>query len=161
MSDIMKAFEFAKEKHKGQVDKSGKPYIFHPVRVSNGVETDSEKVVAILHDVLEDTDATVKDLLKIGVSLSEIDAVVLLTKEKNEPYMEYIKRLSKNDMARHVKMSDLRHNMDMSRIENPTEKDYARLEKYKKAYNYLNSVEMEVLKEKGKYNGKEQDDIYL
>ena len=128
---------FIAEKHKGQVDKSGKPYIVHPVTVALNCKSESGKRVALLHDVLEDTDATIEELIQLGLSDEEIEAVVLLTKPKKEDYMDYVKRVAKNPIAREVKLQDLTHNMDLTRLKEITEKDLKRKEKYEKAYQYL------------------------
>ena len=140
MKQLSEIMEFAFRKHDGQKDKAGMPYILHIVAVSLGVKDDKEKAVALLHDVLEDTDTTPQELLDFGIDKDVVDAVVLLTRDNHEDYMEYVKRLASNPLARAVKMSDLRHNMQTDRIPNPTEKDFKRLEKYKKAYAYLESL---------------------
>ena len=137
MRDFIPIFEFAYQKHDGQLDKAGQPYILHPITVALGCKEESEKVVAYLHDVLEDTDATVDDLINLGLLQEEIDAIVLLTKPKGEEYSAYIERVSKNRLATVVKMSDLRHNMQIDRIPNPSEKDFKRIKKYRKAYEFL------------------------
>ena len=132
------AIATAAKAHEGQTDKAGKPYILHPLRVMLNVKGGiPEKCTAVLHDVIEDTDITSDTLLKLGFSKEVVDAVVLLTRSKDEDYMEYVKRLKANPIARAVKLADLADNMDMSRIPNPTEKDFARLEKYKKAKSLL------------------------
>ena len=132
------AIATAAKAHKGQTDKAGKPYILHPLRVMLNVKGGiPEQCAAVLHDVIEDTDITSDTLLKLGFSKEVVDAVVLLTRSKDEDYMEYVKRLKANPIARAVKLADLADNMDMSRIPNPTEKDLARLEKYKKAKSIL------------------------
>ncbi len=132
------AIATAAKAHEGQTDKAGKPYILHPLRVMLNVKGGiPEQCAAVLHDVIEDTDITSDTLLKLGFSKEVVDAVVLLTRSKDEDYMEYVKRLKANPIARAVKLADLSDNMDMSRIPNPTEKDLARLEKYKKAKSIL------------------------
>lgn len=140
MKDLSEILEFACNKHGHQIDKAGMPYIFHIVEVSLGVDDTREKAVAFLHDVLEDTDTTADELLEFGIEPEVVEAVEILTRKKNEDYMEYIKKVATNPLSRNVKMSDLRHNMKIERIPNPTEKDYARLEKYKKAYEYLENL---------------------
>ena len=139
--------DFMLKKHSGQKDKSGKPYIQHPMFVSSHCKTYEAKVVALLHDVLEDTDATIEDLKKIGLGQKEIDAIVLLTKPEKEDYMHYVKRVAQNPIAREVKMADLTHNMDLTRLDVITEKDIARTEKYKKAYEYLENYKEKELGE--------------
>ena len=132
------AIATAAKAHAGQTDKAGKPYILHPLRVMLNVKgCIPEQCAAVLHDVIEDTDITAEALLELGFSKEVVDAVVLLTRSKDEDYMEYVKRLKANPIARAVKLADLADNMDMSRIPNPTEKDLARLEKYKKAKSLL------------------------
>ena len=132
------AIATAAKAHEGQTDKAGKPYILHSLRVMLNVKgCIPEQCAAVLHDVIEDTDITAEALLELGFSKEVVDAVVLLTRSKDEDYMEYVKRLKANPIARAVKLADLSDNMDMSRIANPTEKDLARLEKYKKAKSIL------------------------
>lgn len=141
MSRYSKILEFAMQKHFGQTDKSGKPYILHPVEVALSLYKDSDKVVALLHDVLEDTDATIDDLVALGLEDCEIEAVKLLTKPHKEDYMHYVRRVAENPIARRVKMADLRHNMDITRLDVVTERDLARVEQYKKAYRILEDAE--------------------
>lgn len=131
---INKAIEIASKAHDGQLDKAQNPYIFHPLRVmlyTQGGE--KEQCVAVLHDVLEDTNLTAEYLLNEGFGEDIVTALKLLTRTPEDDYMEYIHRLKNNPIARAVKLADLRDNMDMTRIPNPTEKDFIRLEKYKKA----------------------------
>ena len=133
------AIRISANAHFGQVDKAGKPYIFHPLRVMNSVDTIEKKIVAILHDVVEDTDLTFNDLLEAGVPKASIEALKLLTHEKDAPYMDYIKIISSNPVARSVKIADLTDNSDLSRLSKVTEKDLERLDKYKKALDVLKS----------------------
>ena len=130
---INKAIEIAAKAHNNQTDKAGEPYILHPLRVMLSVKGET----AVLHDVLEDTDITEEYLISEGFSLEIIDALRLLTRKKEDDYMEYISRLKSNRTARAVKLADLTDNMDISRIKNPTEVDYQRLEKYRKAKKLL------------------------
>ena len=134
---LNKAIETAAKAHDGQRDKAGKPYILHPIRVMLGVEGEYEQCAAVLHDVLEDTEITAEDLKKEGFPDEVIEALKLLTRTEEDDYFDYVNRLKPNKIARAVKLSDLKDNMDMSRIANPTEKDFARLEKYKKAKKIL------------------------
>ncbi len=131
------AIKVATEAHKDQVDKGGKPYIGHPTAVAASVNEPDQKIAAYLHDVIEDTPITADDLLRMGFTPKIVDSIKLLTKDKNVPYEEYLKNIRSDSVARAVKIADLKHNMDLSRIPNPTEKDYARLEKYKKALAFL------------------------
>ena len=130
------ADEFAAKKHYGQVDKAGAPYIEHPRAVALKLDGELEKVVALLHDTVEDTDATIEEIRDLfGNEVA--DAVALLTHDKSVPYMDYIESVKSNDVARKVKMADLSHNMDLSRLPVVTDKDYERVEKYRKAYEKL------------------------
>lgn len=106
------AIEFAIKKHHGQRDKQGRVYILHPIRVMQSVNTYEEKMVAILHDVLEDTDATVSDLQMMGMPLLVIEALKTITRDKdNDSYFEYINKVKNNEIARVVKIMDLRDNL--------------------------------------------------
>lgn len=127
------AKEIAERAHMGQVDKGGHPYMEHVRTVVNGVDTPLEKTVAYLHDVLEDTDTEIT-----GFPKEVMFPIRLLTHKKNVPYMEYIKALKQSDVAVAVKKADLKNNMDLGRIAHPTEKDFKRVEKYKKALEILN-----------------------
>lgn len=127
----------AKLAHKGQKDKAGIDYFTHPEAVAAMLETPEEKVVGYLHDTVEDTDVTVEEIRTVfGDEIA--DAVALMTHADGVPYMDYVKEIGKNPLARKVKLADLTHNMDISRIPNPTQRDYDRIEKkYKPAYVYL------------------------
>lgn len=131
------ALSIAQEAHKGQVDKAGIDYINHPIYVASLVETDEEKAAALLHDVIEDSDMTLSDLLNHGIPSEVLQAVSILTKDKKLTYQEYLSRVKTNEIARKVKLADLKHNSDLSRITNPSEKDFSRSEKYKKAIEFL------------------------
>ena len=130
------ALQIAKKAYAGQVDKAGKDYILHPMTVAYCMDTDTEKAIAYLHDVLEDTDASVDELRNM-FSTEIVDAVITLTRNKDDSYFEYIQKVSKSKLAKKVKAADLLHNLDITRIKRPTEQDYKRLEKYKKAILYL------------------------
>ena len=131
------ALKIATEAHKGQVDKAGVPYINHPLTVASLVDTEEEKIVALLHDTIEDTNITEQDLLNYGFSNKIVEAVKLLTHNKNVPYMDYVAKIKDNELARKVKIADLTHNSDLSRLKEITEKDKKRYEKYQKALVYL------------------------
>ena len=136
---VRQAYETALAAHHGQVDKSGVEYINHPVTVAAYVaENISAVIVALLHDVAEDTSLTV-DMLKKKIPLTdeEFQALKLLTHDTTTPYLEYVTRLKANDLARVVKIADLKHNSDLSRIKNPSPKDFARVEKYQAALKIL------------------------
>ncbi len=136
MSQAEKALEVATKAHFGQKDKAGKDYILHPIMVASFMESDSEKAVAYLHDVVEDTNVTLDDLRNIFTD-EVVNAVEAITKRKNEPYDDYLKRVSSNKIARKVKVSDLLHNSDLTRLQTITEKDIKRVNKYKRGIIYL------------------------
>ena len=138
-SQSEKAYEIAKKAHLGQVDKAGEDYIKHPEKVASFVETDEEKAVAYLHDVIEDTELTLEDLSEYGFSKEVIEAVDIITKKRGEDYQSYLNSVKKNKLARAVKLADLRHNSDLTRLIKVTEKDIKRKEKYQKAIDFLNS----------------------
>lgn len=126
----------AYEAHKDQVDKSGVPYIYHPIHVAEQMNTETECIVALLHDVVEDTDVTFKQLEEV-FSIEIIDTLKLLTREKTIEYDEYIKRIKNNSIACKVKIADLMHNLDETRLDFVTDDDIKRNEKYKKALQIL------------------------
>ncbi len=138
---VQKAYAIAKAAHFGQVDKAGVEYLNHTVTVALGVADDiSAVIVALLHDVLEDTNYDFDDLKSaVPLNSEEIDALKLLTHDKNIPYFEYIEKIKTNKLATKVKIADLQHNSDLSRIpENSrTDKDLARVEKYRQALQIL------------------------
>ena len=122
--------------HEGQLDKAGQPYLSHPVTVAQKVHTPEEKVTALLHDVLEDTfvlPETIENLFGAEI----LTAVQAVTKMPGESYMDFVARAKQNPIARAVKLADLEHNMDLSRIPNPMGEDLARVEKYRKAKAFL------------------------
>jgi hypothetical protein len=137
MSHLQRALEITIEAHKNQKQKDGSPYAFHPIRLSMSLKTEEQKIVALLHDVVEDTNWTFDDLRSEGFSESVIDALRLLTHDDGSPYEEYIERLSCNPLASDVKISDLTDNMEIKRIPEPSEKDFARLQKYHRAWRRL------------------------
>ena len=119
--------------HDGQTDKGGRPYIEHPMAVADKVEGEDLKVTALLHDVLEDTRVT-HDTLANLFGRRIADAVDALTRREGETYEAFIERVCQDDLARVVKLADLEHNMDLSRISNPSEEDFRRVDKYRKAH---------------------------
>lgn len=137
MSTLEKAIALAAKKHAGQIDKAGQPYILHPLRLMFNVDTIEQKMVAVMHDLLEDTDTTIVDLISLGFSQNVIDAVVALTKKEGESRLDAAKRIVKNPLARTIKLADLADNMDISRIKSPTARDLSRLEEYKKVKEFL------------------------
>ena len=138
-SQSEKAYKIAKKAHLGQVDKAGEDYIKHPEKVASFVKTDEEKAVAYLHDVIEDTELTLVDLHEYGFSKEILEAVDVITKKRGEDYQSYLNSVKNNKLARAVKLADLRHNSDLTRLAKVTEKDIKRKEKYQKAIDFLNS----------------------
>lgn len=128
---IRKAYCLSKNAHKGQVDKAGRDYFLHPCVVAENVHTVNEKVVALLHDVVEDTEVSLQDLEDAGFPRVVVDAVDAITKRAGEAYDKYIERVKNNRIALIVKISDMQHNSDISRIKDPKEEDYERVKKYR------------------------------
>lgn len=137
---LEEAIKLASIKHYGQRDKANKPYIFHLLYVMNNVNDLKAKIVGVLHDILEDTDITKDDLLNYGFSEEIVIAVEILTKSKNQKYMNYIENIKSNNIARKVKLIDLKHNIDLTRLPKISDNDLKRTIKYIKAYNYLKEV---------------------
>lgn len=138
-----KAMKYMFEHQKNQFDKSGVPYVFHPFTVAFDLETEDECVVALLHDIVEDTSVTFEDLETEGFSSLVIETLKLLTHSDDEDYFEYINRISKNKLATSVKIQDLKHNMQDGRLNEVTEKDILRKEKYQRALDILKGVSYE------------------
>ena len=138
MSTLERAIEIATEAHKGQFDKAGNDYIGHPLRVMEMGKTEEEKIVGVLHDVIEDTDWTFEALAAEGFSEDIIAALRCVTKlSENENYDDFIERVKKNPLAVAVKINDLSDNMDIRRLPYLSDKDVKRLKKYLKAYKRL------------------------
>ena len=138
MSTLQRAIEIATEAHKGQVDKSGTEYIGHPLRVMEMGKSEQEKIIGVLHDVVEDTNWTFEALAAEGFSKEIIDALRCVTKlSDNENYDDFIERVKKNPLAVAVKINDLTDNMDIRRLPYLSDKDVKRLKKYLKAYKKL------------------------
>jgi (p)ppGpp synthase/HD superfamily hydrolase len=133
MGTIEKAIAIAATAHAGQRDKAGEPYILHPLRVMLRLSSEEERIVAILHDVVEDTDWTFERLREEGFSNEVVDAIDSVTKREGETYNDFVDRAGRNAIGRRVKLADLEDNSDLSRIAKPTQKDYQRLEKYRVA----------------------------
>lgn len=131
------ALSIARKAHEGQLDKAGVDYIEHPIYVASQVDTEEEKAVALLHDVIEDSPVSAEGLLQAGLPETVVTAVQVLTKKKEQDYQTYLETVKKNPLARLVKLSDLKHNSDLSRLSSITEKDRERLKKYKKAIDFL------------------------
>lgn len=131
------ALSIATKAHRGQFDKAGIDYIEHPIFVASQVDSEEEKAVALLHDVIEDSSVTAEELLNAGLPETVVTAVQILSKKKGQDYQTYLKTVKSNPLARVVKLADLKHNSDLLRLETITDKDLERLEKYKKAIDYL------------------------
>ena len=132
-----KALSLCFEAHKNQLDKSGMPYVFHPFHLAEQMETVETVVVALLHDIVEDTDYTIDDLKNMGFPNTVTDAIALMTHDANTEYMDYVARIKNNPIAKAVKLADLRHNSDTTRLDDVTEKDLKRVEKYTAAIKFL------------------------
>ena len=131
--ETKKAMKLCYEAHEGQVDKSGMPYVFHPFHVAEQMTDEATTIVALLHDVVKDTDYTLEDLAAEGFGKDILEAVALMTHDDDVPYLDYVAKLKDNPVARAVKLADLAHNSDLSRIGKVDEETRERLEKYKKA----------------------------
>lgn len=133
MSTLERAIAIAATAHEGQADKAGAPYIFHPLRVMMRVATIEGRIVAVLHDVVEDSAITFDDLEKEGFSVAVLEALRSVTRRSEESYEEFVLRAAANPIGRRVKLADLEDNCDLSRISAPKELDHARVEKYRRA----------------------------
>lgn len=131
------ALKTAFEAHKGQTDRSGLPYIFHPYHLAEQMKTEDTAAAALLHDVVEDTDMTLDDLKSLGFPDRVLEAVKLLTHEEGTDYFDYVRKIKTNQTAVAVKLADLEHNSDLTRLSEVTENDLLRLEKYRKAKDIL------------------------
>ena len=137
MKLLEKAIQIAVNAHAGQEGKDGSPYILHPLRLMTKMNSDEERIVAVLHDVVEDTDVTFDDLRKEGFPESTLEAVRLLTHEKAVPYEDYVRRIKPHPLARKVKLADLDDNSDLRRLSRVEDKDLERLRKYHRAWMIL------------------------
>ena len=138
-TDLTKrAMQIAYDAHHGQTDKSGTPYIFHPIHLAEQMQTEADTITAILHDVFEDTDVTLDDLAREGFPSEAIVALQLLTHDDEIPYLDYVCEIKNNPIARNVKFADLKHNSDAGRLGIIDDKARERLEKYKQAMAILN-----------------------
>jgi (p)ppGpp synthase/HD superfamily hydrolase len=140
MTLLEQALALALEIHAGQTDKGGRPYILHPLTLMMQMDTDDERITAVLHDTIEDSDMTINQLQqKLNLPNHIAEAIDLLSHDKNEmDYDSYIERLRSNPLARKVKLADLRHNMDPLRLDQIRDKEAARLAKYHRAWQQLN-----------------------
>lgn len=131
------AIQIALYAHEGQVDKGGSPYILHPLSVMEEMDTIEEKIVAVLHDTIEDSDIKKEELITLGIPEELVDEIDLLTRKDGDTYMQYIAKIKTGKIATKVKLADLKMNMDLSRIKEPTKADFDRVKKYKKAQKRL------------------------
>ena len=136
-----KALKLCFESHKDQVDKSGMPYVFHPFHLAEQMEDEISTVCALLHDVVEDTHYTLKDLEEMGYPAAVIEVLALLNHEDPVPYMDYVREIARNPVARKVKLADLAHNSDVTRMDMVDEKALKRCAKYAEARKLLMEYE--------------------
>ena len=134
-----KAMKLCFDAHKDQVDKSGMPYVFHPFHVAEQMKDEATTIVALLHDVVEDTDYTLEKIAAEGFGQDVVDALALMTHDKNVDYLDYVAKIKDNPIAKAVKLADLAHNSDPTRLDVIDEETQQRLEKYKKAIALLES----------------------
>lgn len=140
LSPLERARELATQAHQGQKDKAGKPYILHPLRVSERCQTDDERIVALLHDVIEDTDTTAQDLERYGFDRRIVEAVLSVTRQEGESYEDFVLRASLNEIGRAVKLHDLEDNLDLTRLTSITDRDLPRINRYINAYRVLSEA---------------------
>ena len=134
-----KALKLCFQAHKDQWDKSGIPYVFHPFHLAEQMTDEATTVVALLHDVVEDTPYTLEDLKDMGFPSEITEAITLMTHDPAVPYMDYVKNIKGNPIARAVKLADLTHNSDLSRLDLVDDRAIRRLEKYAAAIKLLTS----------------------
>jgi len=143
-NQLSKAILIAAQAHDGQYDKRGKPYILHPLHLMSQLMFDIQlATIAVLHDVVEDSEVTITDLYGYGFSYRVLYAVELLTHTSNESYNEYIEKIAGNYDAIRVKRKDLEHNSDITRLKGVTDKDLKRMEKYHKAFTDLGKAKLD------------------
>jgi hypothetical protein len=140
MPTLNDAIILATRAHQGQKDKAGAPYILHPLRLTLKMSTETEKIVAVLHDVLEDTDVTLEDMRRAGYTEPVLDALGCLTRREGELYDDYITRIRQNPLARRVKIADLEDNLNVTRLNHLSDADQIRLKKYRKAWAALTAA---------------------
>ena len=135
--NLERAIEIAVSAHKGKVDKAGSPYILHPLRIMFSLKSEEEKIVGVLHDVVEDSPWSFEDLIEEGFSENVIRGLNSVTAKKGEDYDSFIRRAYSDPIGRNVKIADVTDNLDIKRIDEPTERDFERLKKYLKALKFL------------------------
>ena len=128
-----KALKLCFDAHKDQIDKSGMPYVFHPFHLAEQMKTEETTIVALLHDLVEDTEYTIEDLVDMGFDKAVTDAIALMTHADNVDYMDYVRMIKDNPIAKEVKLADLNHNSDLTRLDVIDEKALIRRKKYLKA----------------------------
>ena len=136
-----KALKLSFEAHKRQEDKSGVPYVFHPYEVASHMKDESSVCVALLHDVVEDTEVTIEDLRKQGFPQEVCEAVRVMTRESGVPYLDYVNEIKVNRIARRVKMADLQHNMDATRMTEISDGHREKMKLYEQAYRILSECD--------------------
>lgn len=132
-----KAMKVCFEAHKDQLDKTGLPYVFHPFHLAEQMDDEISTVCALLHDVVEDTDTTLEDLDEMGFPKEALEALALLTHAPEVPYMDYVREISRNPIATKVKIADLKHNSDVTRLDSVDEWALKRNQKYSEALRIL------------------------
>jgi (p)ppGpp synthase/HD superfamily hydrolase len=137
MPTLEDAISLAAKAHRGRKDKAFAPYILHPLKVMLRMKTKDERIIAVLHDVVEDTKYTLENLRKAGYSQKILRSLDYLTKRDGEEYEEFIKRIRPHPLARRVKIADLKDNLDLKRIKKPKQRDFMRMEKYCRALSEL------------------------
>lgn len=141
MTLIEKSLTIALRAYAGKTDKAGCEYIHHPLRLMAKMTTDREMAVALLHDVIEDSDITAAELLADGIPNEVVEAVLCLTKQAGENYADFVLRAKQNSLARKVKIADIEDNINVLRLSTVTEKDLARIAKYHAAWQVLNAAD--------------------
>ncbi|RLT28372.1 MAG: HD domain-containing protein [Chloroflexi bacterium] len=141
MSQLDDALRIAVAAHAGQVDKAGQPYILHPLRLMMRMTSEAARIVAVLHDVVEDTDVSLDDLRAAGFGDEVIEAVELVTRRDTETYDEFIARIAPHALARQVKLADLEDNMDTRRLQTIDERTVERMQRYLRSWQLLRSIE--------------------
>lgn len=136
-NSVKKALKLCYEVHQKQIDKAGIPYVFHPFYLAMQMDSEEEIIVALLHDVIEDSNYELNDLVTMGFSQIVVEAIACLTHNQNLTYDDYIEKISHNELAKKVKIADLKHNSDLSRLDKITDNDIKRLNKYKRALEIL------------------------
>ena len=132
-----KALKICFDAHKDQTDKAGVPYVFHPFHLAEQMEDEETTIVALLHDVVEDTEYTLGDLRSMDFGDNVMEALALMTHDEAVPYMDYVAKIKSNPIARAVKLADLRHNSDLSRLDSVDDKSMERVKKYSQALRLL------------------------